>query len=229
MSHSSVEVICPQCHQPILLEDIQPAANLAICRQCQVTHQLSRLVSENELDIVNLDQKPRQVTIENESDGLRVTYKRIPGMFWFFLLFTCIWGGGSIGLIYIKPLLIDRDVPSTAMLLGGIPFVIGSIVLIGVLFCMSCGRHIVQVNSTGRQEGTCTHFYGVGSFGVTKRIDYHRDTEVLLEDGNCKVNNQPLKDIVIRNRGEKEVRFGAFIPETSKLYLAALIRTTMLP
>ena len=222
----SIEVVCPECHQPIPLEDIQPAANLAICRSCNLTHRLSGIVTGSELDDVSLDQKPRRLTIQNEADGLRIVYKHIPGIFWFILPFTCVWGGGSMWGIFVEGKTLE-----TSTLLMGLPFVMGTIVLIGVLLCMSCGQRVVRIRSTGSREGECTYFYGVGSIGITKRIAYHSETDVLLEYGSCSVNHRPVEDIVIRNDADndekKEIRFGAFIPDKAKRYLAALIRTTI--
>ncbi len=227
----SIEVVCPECHQPISLEDIQPAANLAICRSCNLTHRLSGIVAGSELDDVSLDQKPRRLTIQNEMDGLRIVYKHIPGMFWFMLPFTCVWSGGSMWGIYLEPIFVDGKTLETSTLLMGLPFVMGSIVLIGVLLCMSCGQRVVRIRSTDPREGECTYFYGVGSIGFTKRIAYRSETDVLLECGGCSVNHRPVEDIVIRNDAGKdekqEIRFGAFMPDKAKHYLAALIRTTI--
>ncbi|MDO4558324.1 MAG: hypothetical protein Q4C47_05110 [Planctomycetia bacterium] len=209
------------------MSDVQPAADLAICRTCGVTHRLSELVGENELAEVDLDEKPGHVTLVNGTDGLSVVYRRLHGSFWFLLPFTCLWGGGSIWGIYIRPL-VESGRMEAGNVLFGVPFLLGTLALLTGLVYLIFGYREIRIRPEGADHGEISVFAGVGRIGTTKRIRYRNaEIRVLLECGNCAQNGQPLEDICIRNDDDEEIRFGAFLPKPDKRYIAALIRAAI--
>ena len=221
----SIRILCPQCNSEIPISDVQPAADLAICRACNQTHSLSAITAGAELDDTDLDAPPRAVTVINEADGLRIRYKRISGAFWFLLPFTCVWSGFSIGGIYIKPIL-DGKTQSVSHLLHGLPFLIGTLVMLDVLIYMALEHRLIRIRPSGFGRGEITVFNGVGRLGRTQRIDYDRETTVTMEPGGVSINHVPQDDICLRTESE-ELRFGAMLVLPARQYIAALIRETI--
>jgi hypothetical protein len=208
---------CPSCSTLIPLEDINVAKDLALCRACGQTTAFSRLQGVSELNDVNLDVPPKHVREEYDGQSdLALTYRRRSPVLFFLIPFTALWSGGSVGMIYLKPLL--QGTPfNVGEALFGIPFLIGTVILLTVISYLFFGRWVIRI--TGN-EGSV--FNGVGSLGWTRRIPIDRSSTVTLAACGASVNNQPVPCIRI-DTGEKSLSFGAFIKDDSKRFIAARI------
>ena len=219
------EIICPYCGKTIPISELQPAADLAICRTCEESFSITQLISDQELADVDLDTPPKHVTLINAESGLYIVYRRIPGIFWFLLPFTCVWSGGSVGTHYIVPFLAGAEMPPSQLLFG-IPFLIGTLILLTALIYMLFGCRRIGIHPEESDRGVIEVFTGVGKLGITKRIRYQLSTTVALKEGSMRVNNEPLDDICIRS-DDDELRFGPMLPEPHKRYIAALIQASI--
>jgi hypothetical protein len=171
-----------------------------------------------ELGEVDLGRIPKHIReIRDRLDDDALVYRRRSPILFFLIPFTCLWSGGSVGMIYIAPLVTGKGI-DIGQALFGIPFLIGSVVLISVIAFLLFGRWEIRLR---REAGSA--FVGVGRLGWTRRFTLARTTTVGLAQCGASVNNRPVPCIRIETDGS-HVSFGAFIHEDSKRYLAARIR-----
>jgi hypothetical protein len=210
------ELICPNCQRLIPLEDINVSTDIALCRGCGRTFSFSMIRESGALLEQPLNLPPRHVRIEEHYPGQKtIRYKKISPVVLFLIPFTAVWSGFSMWGLYIQPLM--QDPIDWGRMLFGIPFLLGTIVLVSViLFCLF-GKWVITLDN-----GTGTVFVGLGSIGYTRSFHYGRDTLVSLKNSGISQNEVPLKGICIRNELDEFV-FGSSIQEKSKLYIAALI------
>lgn len=166
---------------------------------------------------------PKHLTVKTEIDGVTpvttLRYRRVHPAIIIFLPFTCVWSGFSLAGIYGSQ--IAKRAFDLKLSLFGIPFLIGSIVLVSVAFFMLCGKRVLTLSAG---KGSC--FTGVGPFGWTRRFTYNRDTEVKtgLTYGNSRNSGpQHCLDLFVEGR-RTPVRLLAGCDEDALEYVAAVIR-----
>ena len=104
--------------------------------------------------------------------------------------------------------------------LFGIPFVIGSVVL--VLSCLFAlfGKHVVTLSC-----GNGMYFRRVGPFGRTTRFGYNRETKVLCDETAYRVNGRSLPCLKLTNlNAAVSVKICTGMDEDALEYIAALLR-----
>lgn len=211
-----IDAICPRCEKVIPLDDVNIRIDVALCRSCGQGFSYSTLQDRAALLSVPLDQPPRQVQLKHGLMGEKVIrYKRISPIVLFLIPFTAFWSGFSIWGIYIGPLM-KGQIELESMLFG-IPFLIGTIVLISSLLVCMLGRWVITLH-----EGKGTVFYGVGKAGWTRRFEYNRDTLVSLKYSGASQNDVPQKAVLVKN-GQRELMFGSFMKEDCKYFIAAVL------
>lgn len=210
------EYTCPLCRCPISIDDVNVATDLALCRSCGKTSPFSMVTGSTGLTPGILDSPPRWIRMEEDPlAGTVITYRRKSPMLFFLIPFTAIWSGGSVGGIYGSQLYKGEfDVSQS---LFGLPFLAGTIVLLGVVTFLLLGKWVVTL-----RDGEGSVFVGMGGLGRTRRFTYGRDTQVSLRMTSVKVNDVPQKGICVRN-GDKDVIFGTLLKDEAKQFIAAAI------
>lgn len=210
--------VCPGCGQAIPMEDINVAKDLALCRACGKTWTFSLVNATKELKDVNLDNPPRGARVETDHEGgTKIIYKRITPVAFFLVIFTAIWGGGSMAGIYGSQL--KKGHFELGASLFGLPFLIGTIVLVSITAFLLFGRWEIKI---GRGEGSV--FVGVGPLGWRRRFSFGPNAYVSLAMSDVKVNNQPQEAIVIQDGDKRVASFGAVISKRDvKLFIAAAV------
>lgn len=207
---------CAHCNQPIDLADTNVATDLALCRACGQTMPFSSLAGIREISAVDLASPPKGVRVERSLiDGLDVTYHKIPFAVFFLIPFTALWSGVSLWGIYGSQMS-EGKFDWTASLFG-LPFLIGTLILLSVISFMLLGRWRITLG-----RGLCRIFLGIGPVGWTRQIALDPQTTVRLQPGSTRINNVPQRDIVITS-GEEQLKFGALLPEHVRVFLAAVI------
>lgn len=208
---------CPQCDALILMEDVNPSADLALCRTCGQTHSFEGLVQAEEFGDVDLRDMPKGIRIVPDPmvDRRIISQRMSPAVF-FLVPFTLLWGGGSMFGIY------GTQFASGSFQIGqslfGIPFLIGTIALVSVTLFMLRGRTEIALH---RGEGTI--FVGLGSIGRPRRFTYDRGTQVLLTKSGVSRNNVPQEQVTLRHDGV-DVSFGALgMNDAGRQAVAAMI------
>ena len=208
---------CPVCRAAIPLEDVNVAADLALCRACGKTCSFAMLSGSSEISLDCLAHPPRGIRVEKDyREGTTVIYRKLSPTLLFLIPFTAVWAGGSMWGIYGQQF--RKGVFDAGQSLFGIPFLIGSIVLLTVIVFMLAGKWAINLN-----KGQGSVFMGVGALGWTRRFVCKRDTLVSLTLTSFRVNNVAQKGILVRTDGQDLV-FGATLSEDAKQYIAAFIK-----
>lgn len=206
---------CPSCSAAIAMDDVNVAKDIALCRACGKTASFAALQSSGKLAEVDLASPPRHVRdAQDPQYDLSLIYHRKSPVLFFLVPFTLLWSGGSLGGIFIAPLMQVKPVENA---LFGIPFLIGTVVLLGVIAFLLAGGWRIRVSGN---EGTA--FCGI-AFGWTRRFILDRTSQITLANCGASVNDKPVPCIRI-DTGSTSCAFGAFIHEDSKHYIAARLR-----
>jgi hypothetical protein len=210
------EYKCPSCGALIPLDDVNVSKDVALCRACGQSTAFSLISGAAEINLQSLAKPPRGIRMEEEPGGaLKVCYRKISLVVLFLIPFTLLWGGFSVGLIYGSQIWKGKFDPHLSLF--GIPFLIGTIVLLCIIIYLIFGKWVIRLD-----QGAGTVFMSVGSLGWTRRFTYDRSTSVTLRLTNTQVNNVPQKAIAVRT-GDKEWMFGTFIKDEAKQFIAAAI------
>lgn len=208
--------LCPACRSPISLDDVNIASDLALCRSCGKTSPFSVVSGAAELSQVTQDDVPKGVTVTQAlTGGTEITYRRISKVVFFLIPFMMMWSGFSLSGIYGRQIV--RGQFDLSQSLFGLPFLLGTIVLLGVVLFLLFGRWRVRMNA-----GQGEVFAGVGPVGWTRSFRYEPQSHVSLELTNIQRNRVPQKAITVRT-GNDEIRFGTGIQEDAKRFIAAVI------
>lgn len=211
-----MECKCPFCKADISLEDVNVANDIALCRACGKTSSFAMLSSMSEVSFDNSKEPPRHIRIASDSTGdIKIVYRKLSPVLFFLIPFTLLWAGGSMTGIYIVPLLTGKMNMENALF--GIPFLLGSMILVSIVTFMLFGRWELALRG-----GNGSAFIGVGPLGWTRYFSYNSKSTVCMRSTGVRVNNVPQEGICVLN-GSEEIVFGSTIAPDAKRYLAAAI------
>ena len=141
-----MEFHCPDCGLPIQAADLAPAQGVAVCRFCEKPFPLEACqaaVPFADRNIVPVMTPPKGVDLVETMDGFRLTLSTRSCIAIFLVPFTLVWAGGSLGGIYGTQ--IAKGEFNCMMSLFGLPFLVGSVALIGLTVMSVAGRTIVEL------------------------------------------------------------------------------------
>lgn len=165
----------------------------------------------------DLSRPPRGVTISRSLiSGIELVYRRLNPVVFFLMPFTALWSGLSLWGIYGSQWTSGQFDP--VMSLAGLPFVIGTLVLIGVILFLLFGSWRIHLD-----RGIARFFVGIGLFGRRNEIPFDAGTKVELLDAYVKVRRIP-KQVIAVTSGSRTVNFGAGLPHDVRLYFADVLR-----
>ena len=165
----------------------------------------------------DLSQPPLGVTVSRSLiSGIDLAYRRTNPVIFFLIPFTALWSGLSLWGTYGSQWMSGKF--DSVMSLAGLPFAIGTIVLIGVIFFLLFGRWRVHLD-----RGVARFFVGVGPFGQRNEIPFDAGTKVELLDAYVKVRRIP-KQVIAVTSGSRTVNYGSGMPDDVRLYFAAVLR-----
>lgn len=219
------EYSCPDCRTVIAHDDMNIKEGVAVCSRCGKISKLIDLVEEfDSADYSRLlyEKPPRGIKLVrdkmNPMGELTLIYKRINPAVLFLIPFTAIWSGFSMFGIYIGPFLKDDKIPLEQALMG-IPFAIGTIILLVSIFSMLFGKRILTLSN-----GKGTYAFKVFGIGRTKHFELNRSTRIENSETNYQVHNNTLPQITIIN-GSKRVNMFASFRYDAMDYIIALLRS----
>jgi hypothetical protein len=208
---------CLHCGQVLDLADTNVATDVALCRACGRTMSFAAVLPADETATVDLAAPPRGVKVDHSLiHGIEIRYRRLNPVVFFLIPFTALWSGLSLWGIYGSQLSDGALDPTLA--LAGLPFVLGTLVLLAVIAWMLLGHWRVRLN-----RGTAEIFRGVGPFGRRQHLPLGRDTVIRLAPSSLRVNGRPQREIVMAT-GSHTVKFGALMPGDVRVFLAAVLR-----
>lgn len=208
--------LCPLCRATIPPDDVNVATDIVLCRACGKTSAFSMITGATSIDPNILLQPPRGVRIEQDfSRGRVISYRRLNPALFFLIPFTAFWSGLSMWGIYGTQFVKGKF--ELGQSLFGIPFLVGTIVLLSVILFMLFGKWRITL-----RQGMGTVFIGVGSLGWNRSFTYDRNTRISLRMTNLRVNGVPQSAILIQT-GEQDFVFGTLLKSEAKQFIAAAI------
>ena len=210
---------CPRCSSPLSADDINVAADTALCRKCGSAFSLSELLHYGR--DFNIVDPPRGVSYQEASGGFIVTATTRSWAALFVVPFAgyCILAfGGPFGA------LIREAEFSQTQLLFVLPFVICVLGMLVTTLMWSIG--VVKVRRDG-DDGAV--FMGVGPVGWTRRFRWPEIVSVLETDANYirHSGGQRQRAVAINlagASGPRQIRFGAMLSEERRRYLIWILR-----
>lgn len=208
---------CPHCGATIAATDTNVATDIALCRACGQTTSFSSIAGDAEIDAVDLATPPKGVRIERSLiSGIEIIYRRLSLVLLFLIPFAALWSGLSLSMIYGSQIAKGKF-DATASLIG-LPFLIGTIVLLSIITFLLFGRWRIHVD-----RGECEVFTGVGPIGRRRCIPLATDSTIDLEMSSLRINNIPQRHLVITTHGQT-LTFGATLPDPVRVFLAAVLK-----
>lgn len=219
------EYSCPNCRTIIAHDDMNIKEGVGVCSRCGKISKLIDLVEEfDSADYSRLlyEKPPRGIKLVrdkmNPIGEVTLIYRRINPAVLFLIPFTAIWSGFSMTAIYIAPLLNEGTIPIEQALLG-IPFLLGTILLLCTICTMLFGKKILTLSN-----GKGTYAFKVFGIGRTKHFELNRSTRIENTQTNYQVNHNTLPQITITN-GSKRVNMFAGLRYDAMDYIIALLRS----
>jgi hypothetical protein len=207
---------CPFCESAIPMEDVNVATDLALCRSCGKTCAFSLIGGVSEISVDCLKTPPRWIKAEKDFQGeITIVYRKLSPVLFFLIPFTAFWSGFSMWGIYGQQFVKGKF--DLGQSLFGIPFLLGSIVLLTIIAFLLFGKWVITLC-----KGEGAVFVGVGFIGWKRHFRYARDSVVSLQKTSVEINNVPQKGILVRT-GEKDFVFGSLLKEEAKKYIASAI------
>ena len=215
---SAKPFVCPNCGKELPLEDVNVAQDVALCRACRYTGPFLSASTVPRLTDEELARPPKRVTLQRGfGDELTVVCRPRRGALWFLLPFMAFWSGGSMAGIYVVPLVSGTF--SWQDGLFGIPFLAGTVAMLGIVLYLLFGRTEITLS-----KGRIQVFTGVFGRGRRKEMECGPGTAVTIEKSNYRSNNVPQPEIVVLS-GTNRLAFGAMtIANDAMPYVAALLR-----
>jgi len=216
-----MNITCPSCRAAIQAADVNVSTDIALCRNCGRTFSLAQLIDQSINNGPDLNTPPHGAWFDELPSGFRTGASTASWMALFYVPFSLVWGGMSVGSIYGKQLTSGHfDVMSS---LFGLPFLIGSACLLALCAMTTAGKiEIIQ------SEDRLSLFMGIGSFGWLRNFvwsDFHTATEAAGRYGYSMQNRQGN---IIVLEGQRRLAFGSMLNEERRYFVLSALKRMLL-
>ncbi len=168
-----MKMLCPQCGSTLPPEAINIVTDLAQCPECGRLNRVSVCVAADEVSQDVLRQPPPGTWLRQEAGEIVIGAVMRSKAAWILVFFTAFWSGISIFGIYGTQIIKKSfDLGQT---LFGIPFLIGTVFLVGITIYMIFGRQEWRLDEDGGSV-----FNGVGRFGKHRRFAWQDLTRIYI-------------------------------------------------
>ena len=227
-----MEVTCPTCHAKIAPADINVGTDVALCRACGNTFSLSSIVAAGNPILssllgsfappagpVDLNSPPSGAWYRPTADGFTAGATTRSWSALFLVPFTCVWAGGSMFGIYGMQIIKGHFNPGLSLF--GIPFLLGSILLVSLCVMNVAGKVTVTLHGD-----RLSVFTGVGPIGMT-RVSNLSDIKTAREDFGFGSLNSNRQSRVIRLEGARAMAFGSALNTERRYFLLAAVQSAL--
>ena len=198
------------------MEDVNVASDVALCRSCSQTFSFAELAQEQAEPPMDMSRPPRGAWLRQMGGGFEVGASTRSAIAFFLVPFTLVWSGGSLGGIYGTQ--IAKGALDWKLCLFGLPFLLGSLLLVPLALLCVCGKIVV------RREGDRGEvFTGIGRIGWTRRFRWSEVKAVRRSLTKWQQNNRrvPLIEIEL---GTKSLRFGSQLTSQRREFLLRALK-----
>lgn len=215
-------MLCPTCGQPIPVDDINIAADTAMCRGCRLVVAVSSVVHGTRAvapaPVIDLASPPRGAYYRDDGVETVIGATTRSGMALFLVPFMAIWSGGSLGGIYGSQIVKGQFDLTTSLF--GIPFLLGTL-LLGSIALMSVGGRV----EVRLRHGEGTVFTGFGPLGRKQHFDA-AGVRIVREDyAGWSSNRQPRQSIVLE--GAERLAFASLLSEPRRYFVKEALRQSL--
>ena len=227
-----MQITCPTCRAKIATDDINVSTDVALCRSCGNTFHASEALAASSPILgsllsaiappsgpVDLNAPPSGAWYRPEADGFTAGATTRNWGALFLVPFTCVWAGGSMFGIYGTQIIKGQF--NLPMSLFGIPFLLGSSLLVSMCAMTLFGRVTVSVHGD-----RLAVFTGVGPLGIT-RTGNLSDFKTVSEDFGFGAINNGRSSRVIRLEGSRSMAFGSGLSNDRRHFLAGALKTAL--
>jgi len=207
-----MEVICLKCKRHIADEHINVAKDTAYCTACGELTSLSSLMSSSTDPKFDLYELVKGTNYKQEGFSWKLEASHRSWSALFLIPFTAVWAGISLSGIYGSQ--IESGEFDLQASLFGVPFLIGSIVLISITLMSIMGKTVIS-----NENGKGLIFMGIGSIGWYRRFDWNSISSV--------VEKQSYQYEHISLEGKKRINFGWGLGDKKRYYLANALRSKL--
>lgn len=207
-----MDVTCSQCRTKINSDNINVAKDTAYCQRCENLTHLSSLLQSTPDRAFDKRQSIKGVSVSESGRNWSIDVSNRSIMALFLVPFTVVWAGGSLSGIYGTQ--IANGQFDAQQSLFGLPFLIGSIVLVSVALMSLFGR--THVSS---ENGKALVFIGIGAIGWYRRFEWRSIDSVVEKD------SRQYKHISLE--GHKRLNLGWGLSSEKRYYLANFLKTKL--
>jgi len=207
-----MEVNCSSCKRKIDSENINVSKDTAYCQSCEILTPLSSLLESTPSSNFDTTQSVKGVQVSDNGYKWSVEASNRSLMALFLVPFTLVWAGGSLSGIYGTQLANGEFDPSQSLF--GLPFLIGSIVLISITLMSLFGRTYVS-----NENGKALVFIGIGSIGWYRRFDWKNIDRVTESE------SRQHKHISLE--GNKRLNLGWGLSSEKLYYMSNFLKTKL--
>ena len=207
-----MEVSCSKCKRKIAPENINVVKDVAYCMNCENLFSLSTLLESTPSKNFDVRSPVSGTWIDDRGHNWAVSGSHRSWLALLIVPFTLFWSGMSLSGIYGTQIVAGEFDPGKSLF--GLPFLVGSVVLITVCLMSLFGRTLVSV-----ENGKGLVFIGVGSIGWYRRFDWG------LIDRITEISTGQYKHISLE--GSKRLNFGWGLNANKQYYIANFLRTKL--
>ena len=169
---------------------------------------------------IDLSKPPRGIKISHSLiSGIEITYRRFNPAVLVLIPLAAVWSGFSLWGIYGSQF--AKGKIDLAASLAGLPFVIGTVILLAVIANMLFGHWRLLID-----RGMARVFNGIGPVGRHLEVPLTADTRIRLIPARLRVNGRQRTQIEIAN-DDRVVHFGASLPDDVCSFFAAVLRKAL--
>ena len=175
---------CPECGANVPLSDMNVAADVALCRSCGARSRIAELreSGDDAGDYKALSgPAPKHVGVirdmNDPSGRVELRYRRFNPVVLFLIPFACVWSGMSLGGIYGSQIV--KQAFDWKLSLFGIPFLIGTVVLVCVILNLLFARRRLVLEY--RHGSYSSKVFGIGR---TRHFDLTRETRFSVDQAS---------------------------------------------
>jgi len=209
-----MRIQCPTCLTEFPSADVNVAVDVAYCKHCQEASKVSELIDSGNESSFDLSNIPSGIEFNETKAGWELTSTTRNWGVWFLIPFTAAWSGFSLTGIYGSQIAVGRFDPGRSLF--GLPFLIGTIALVGLCLMTTFGQTRITAN-----DGRGTIFWGLGRYGWRRKFDWSSINQI---EESLHYAGQQGNQWLITLRGADVTRFGYFISEPRRIYMLHALR-----
>ena len=215
---------CPECGAIVPLADMNVAADVALCRSCGKRSRIAELrESGDDAGDYKVLSGPVPKHLEvirdpNDPSGkVELRYRRLNSVVFFLIPFACVWSGMSLGGIYGSQIV--KHAIDWKLSLFGIPFLIGTVVLVGVILNMLFSRRRLFLEY--RHGSYSSKVFGIGR---TRRFDLTRETRFSVDQAAMQPKGQVANFMIRVKNGNLSEKVCSGWDEDALDYAVAMMK-----